>query len=127
MNLDQINENISCPYVYSPVCGCNGTYNNECEAFFCGGVTEWSDGPCEGSTEDCDPLNGTLTLTECLLLKLWLEGTELSWWVNGNEIGNGENYIEYNMSNLLEPVDICVGGEQKIVVALSTAKQIPNN
>ena len=114
VDLDQINNDLLCPFVYVPVCGCNGlTYNNECEAFFYGGVTNWTDGPCEEGPENCEIFyewyinpNGVFVAEAYG----YPEGAEIEWWVNGDLYVDG-NVIEYNMSNTLEPLDICVGAE----------------
>ncbi len=46
----QIDSTAICPGIYSPVCGCDGvTYNNGCEAFNYGGVSDFTDGPCSTS------------------------------------------------------------------------------
>jgi|GEM_PF-1742482 len=48
INTNQINTGIFCITLYNPVCGCNNvTYDNECYAFFYGGVTSWTPGVCQ--------------------------------------------------------------------------------
>jgi hypothetical protein len=55
IDADLINEEVACPAVYLPVCGCNGvTYGNSCEAKYYNGVVSWTNGPCgDQNAGDC--------------------------------------------------------------------------
>ena len=53
IDITQINPFAICIEEYNPVCGCNNvTYENICEAVNYGGVTSWTDGPCDTDGED---------------------------------------------------------------------------
>ncbi len=47
-DITQIDNEVVCPESYQPVCGCDSiTYSNQCEAFYHGGVSSWTPGPCQ--------------------------------------------------------------------------------
>ncbi|MBK8444086.1 MAG: hypothetical protein IPL35_12015 [Sphingobacteriales bacterium] len=57
-------QNILCPDVYEPVCGCNGvTYPNTCAAT-ANGITSWSVGECSPIPSDCNGCNTENPLTD---------------------------------------------------------------
>ena len=60
IDIDLIDLTALCSFLYAPVCGCNGvTYSNECVADNYSGVTEWTDGECDGGS-DCPEVLGSM-------------------------------------------------------------------
>jgi hypothetical protein len=60
IDIDLIDLTALCSFLYAPVCGCNGvTYSNECVAYNYSGVTEWTDGECDGGS-DCPEILGSM-------------------------------------------------------------------
>lgn len=81
----RIVEDMNCLQDGDPVCGCDSvTYNNPCEAWYLGGLAQWTEGPCEisGTTESAltsslrlhiapNPSNGSFIIAEISPSAAW--------------------------------------------------------
>ena len=93
IDLDIIDLTALCSFLYAPVCGCNGvTYSNECVAYNYSGVTEWTDGECDGGS-DCPEILGSMNQSTGLCN--WMfevegsgDGAEVTW-----DFGDGSGEV----------------------------------
>jgi Secretion system C-terminal sorting domain/Kazal-type serine protease inhibitor domain len=103
-----INPDAICITLYQPVCGCNGvTYSNSCEAINMGGVTSWTDGPC--NTSSCIDMSALdFGLCDMFLGYAWNGSSCVGMSGCGYVIGN----IDYSPNfydNIVECAAVCVG------------------
>ena len=93
IDLDIIDLTALCSFLEAPVCGCNGvTYPNECVAYNYSGVTEWTDGECDGGS-DCPEILGSMNQSTGLCN--WMfevegsgDGAEVTW-----DFGDGSGEV----------------------------------
>lgn len=97
VNLNQIDLTMVCPGVVDPVCGCDSmTYNNSCEAYYYGGITSWTAGPCEPQELDtCVEVPSGVDFGACAMALGVIRQNDSCFFVSGCST-MGSNGIDYN-------------------------------
>jgi len=108
----QIDVSVLCPTVVDPVCGCDSmTYNNSCEAFYYGGVTSWTPGPCEPVELDtCMEVPSGVDFGACAMALGVIRQNDSCFSVSGcSMIGsNGVDYSGYFYNSLYACNSLCM-------------------
>ena len=113
VDTSQIDVSVLCPGVVEPVCGCDSvTYNNECEAYYYGGITSWTAGPCEPLTLDtCLVVPDSVDFGACAMALGIIRQNDSCFTVSGcSMIGsNGIDYSGYFFNSLYACNNLCAG------------------
>ena len=111
INPGQIDVSVMCPGVVDPVCGCDSmTYNNECEAYYYGGVTSWTPGPCQPVELDtCMVIPPGVDFGACAMVLGIINQNDSCFAVSGcSTIGsNGIDYSGYFFNSLYACNNLC--------------------
>ena len=121
----QIDVSVLCPGVVEPVCGCDSvTYNNECEAYYYGGVTSWTAGPCEPLALDtCLVVPDSVDFGACAMALGIIRQNDSCFSVSGcSMIGsNGIDYSGYFFNSLYACNNLCAGDTLITLTCIDTS------
>lgn len=111
IDLAQIDLTMFCPDVVDPVCGCDSmTYNNSCEAYYYGGVTSWTAGPCEPMELDtCMEVPAGVDFGACAMALGVIRQNDSCFAVSGCSMtgSNGVDYSGYFFNSLYACNNLC--------------------